>query len=187
MVIKMLHLPTLTTARLQLRPFVLADAAQIHALASDYDIARFTSNIPHPYEEGYAERWIATHAHQFYTNQHVTLAVTDPANGTILGTVSLGTHRTNKRAELGYWVGVPYWGNGYCTEAAQALMHYGFEVLDLHKIVARHFVSNPASGRVMQKMGMQHEAVLREEVLKDGVYHDMVVYGLINPAHPQQQ
>lgn len=68
----MLHLPTLTTERLCLRPFTLADAAQIHALASDYAIARFTSNIPHPYEEGYAERWIATHAHQFYTNQHVS-------------------------------------------------------------------------------------------------------------------
>lgn len=182
----MLHLPTLTTERLLLRPFVLADAAQICSLASDYEIYRFTSNIPHPYADGYAERWIATHAHQFYTNQHVTLAVTDVTNGTVLGTVSLGVRSTQKRAELGYWIGVPYWGNGYCTEAAQALIRYGFEVLDLHKIVARHFASNPASGRVMQKIGMWHEAVLREEILKDGVYHDAVVYALINPAHSRQ-
>ena len=179
----MLHLPALTTARLCLRPFTLADAAQIHALASDYAIARFTSNIPHPYEEGMAERWIAAHAHQFYTNQHVTLAIIAQASGNLVGTISLSTHRTNKRAELGYWVGVPYWGNGYCTEAVCAVIRYGFDVLDLHKIVARHFVSNPASGRVMQKAGMQHEAILREEVLKNGVYHDMAVYGVINPAH----
>lgn len=68
----------------------------------------------------------------------------------------------------------------------QALIRYGFEVLDLHKITARHMAGNPASGRVMQKIGMQHEAVLREEILKDGVYHDTVVYWLLNPAHPLQ-
>lgn len=181
----MLHLPTLTTERLCLRPFTLADAAQIHALCSDYEIARTTLGIPHPYEEGIAERWIAVHAHRFYTNQHVTLAVTDVVDGTVLGSAGLDTHRTQKRAELGYWIGVPYWGKGYCTEAAQALIRYGFDVLDLHKIVARHFASNTASGRVMQKIGMQHEAVLREDILKDGVYHDAVVYGLINPAHSQ--
>lgn len=182
----MLHLPTLTTARLLLRPFVLGDAAQVHPLVSDYEIYRTTSNIPRPYDEGYAERWIATHADQFYTNQHVTLAITDAANSNILGAISLGTNRTHQRAELGYWVGVPYWGKGYGSEAAQAIIRYGFEVLDLHKIMARHMAGNPASGRIMQKAGMQQEAVLREDILKDGVYHDVVVYGLINPAHPPQ-
>lgn len=80
-------------------------------------------------------------------------------------------------------MGASYWGKGYCTEAVQAIIRYGFEVLDLHKIVARHIVSNPASGRVMQKAGMQQEAILREETLKDGVYHDHVVYAVLNPAH----
>lgn len=182
----MLHLPILTTARLQLRPFALTDAAQVQTLAGDYEVYRTTANIPHPYEDGMAERWIAIHAHQFYTNQHVTLAITDAANGELFGAISLIMRGSNKRAELGYWLGVPYWGRGYCTEAAQVLIRYGFEVLDLHKITARHMAGNAASGRIMQKAGMQQEAVLREEALKDGIYHDMVVYGLINPAHSSQ-
>ena len=60
------------------------------------------------------------------------------------------------RAELGYWVGEPYWGNGYCSEAACALIDFGFEQLELKQIIAEHLRNNPASGRVMRKAGMQH-------------------------------
>lgn len=179
----MLHLPTLTTERLTLRPFTLEDAAQLHALASNYEIHRTTANIPHPYPEGMAEKWIATHHSQFFERKSVSLAITAPATGTLLGTIGLNIHPTNNRAELGYWIGVPYWGKGYCTEAAQAIIHYGFGVLDLHKIIARHLFHNAASGRVMQKAGMQFETVLKDEILKNGVYHDVSLYYLINPAH----
>lgn len=179
----MLHLPTLETTHLTLRPFAIADAEQVRVLANDYEIYRTTSNIPHPYEAGVAEPWIATHTYHFYTRQSVTLAITQTQNSAVMGAISLHIHHPNKRAELGYWLGVPFWGNGYCTEAASAIIRYGFEVLDLHKIMARHMFHNAASGRVMQKVGMQYEALLRDEILKDGVYHDMAVYGLINVAH----
>jgi RimJ/RimL family protein N-acetyltransferase len=179
----MLHLPTLTTARLTLRPFTLDDAEALRILASDHAIYRTTANIPHPYPEGQAEQWIATHHSQFYARKSVSLAITAQATGTLLGTIALHLHATNNRAELGYWVGVPYWGNGYCTEAAQAMLHYGFEVLDLHKIIAQHQFDNAASGCVMQKAGMQFATVLQDDVRKDGVYHDMSLYYLINPAH----
>ncbi len=176
----MSHLPTLKAEYLVLRPFVSADAGQVQMLAGDYEIYRTTSNIPHPYEVDKAEQWISSHAKRFEAEQHLTLAITGAATGNVFGAVSLATNIKNKRAELGYWIGVPYWGKGYCTEAVQAVIEYGFKVLDLHKIKARHMAINQASGRVMQKAGMYQEAVLSDEILKDDVYHDTVVYGLIN-------
>lgn len=178
-----LHLPTLTTARLNLRPFTLDDAEQVHALAGNYEVSRTTANIPHPYPEGMAEKWIATHHSQFYARKSVSLAITAQPTGTLLGAIGLNIHPTNNRAELGYWVGVPYWGNGYCTEAAQAIIHYGFTVLELHKIIAQHLFHNAASGRVMQKAGMQLEAVLKDDIRKGEAYHDVSLYHLLNPAH----
>ncbi|HEY0008726.1 MAG TPA: GNAT family protein [Tepidisphaeraceae bacterium] len=87
--------------------------------------------------------------------------------------------KPHRRAELGYWIGVPHWGRGYCTEAAVAVVEFGFNQLGLRKVTCRHLACNPASGRVMAKAGMVREGVLREEALKDGEFHDLVVYGLL--------
>lgn len=75
---------------------------------------------------------------------------------------------------------MPFWQNGFATEAAIAMVGYGFDVLGIHKIAARHLAINPQSGRIMQKLGMTREALLRDEICKDGVFHDVVVYGAIN-------
>ena len=171
-------LPTLHTARLTLRPFVLHDADTVQMLAGDYTVYRTTANLPHPYEAGMAERWIVTHAHEFYQTGHVTLAITLAATGELIGCVGLINRAQHQQAELGYWIGVPYWGQGYATEAVQAVIQYGFSVMDLHKIKARHLAMNTASGRVMQKAGMHYEATLRDDVLKDGVYHDVLQYAI---------
>ena len=171
------NLPTLHTARLTLRPFVLQDADTVRALAGDYAVYRMTANLPHPYEEGMAERWIATHAHEFYSAGHIVLAITHQQTAALMGCVGLVHKLQYQQAELGYWIGVPFWGQGYATEAVQAVMHYGFEVMQLHKIKARHLAINPASWRVMQKAGMQYEATLRDDIFKDGSFHDVMIYG----------
>jgi RimJ/RimL family protein N-acetyltransferase len=126
-----------------------------------------------------AEKWIASHASLFYDGRGVTLAMTLKSDETLIGSISLGTTKPHRRAELGYWVGVPHWGRGYCTEAAIAIIKYGFDELGLHKVTSRYMAGNPASGHVMQKAGMVQEGLLREEVLKDGKFHDLVVYGLL--------
>ena len=92
----------------------------------------------------------------------------------------MGAAPRHNRAELGFWVGVSYWGNGYCTEAATAMIRYGFEVLGYHKVAARHMKCNPASGRILEKVGMRKEGTLVDEVIKDGAFHTLVVYGMIN-------
>jgi len=176
----MKHPPTLETERLVLRPFQISDAARVQELAGAYEIYRPTLNIPHPYEDGMAERWISTHAVHFYAGEGVSLAVTLKGDGLLIGAIGLGASLAHRRAEIGYWIGVPYWGNGYCTEAAIAVIRYGFEVMNLHKITSSHMEWNQASGRVMQKAGMHKEGTLVDHVIKEGEYRTMVLYGILN-------
>jgi [ribosomal protein S5]-alanine N-acetyltransferase len=175
------HPPILETERLILRPFQIGDAPRVKELAGAYEIYRPTLDIPHPYEDGMAEEWIATHASRFQAGEGVDLAVTLKGDGPLIGAIGLSTNPRHNRAEIGYWVGVPYWGSGYCTEAAIAVIRYGFEVLSLHKITSMHMDWNEASGRVMEKAGLGKEGVVVDHVMKDGRYYTMVVYGIVNP------
>lgn len=176
------HPPTLETERLVLRPFRIEDAEVVRRLAGAREVYEMTQNIPHPYEEGMAEQWISGLASQFYGAGGVTLAVTLRDSGEVIGAIGLTAAASHRKAELGYWLGVPYWGNGYATEAASALVAYGFETLGYHRILARHFEQNSASGRVMQKIGMRKEGELVDDVLKDGKFVTIVIYGMINPT-----
>lgn len=152
-------LPILTTNQLVLRPFTLADAQTVQHLAGDRDVASTTLRIPHPYKDGMAEEWIGTHADKCAKGEGISLAVSLRDAGTLVGAVGLEICKEHSRAELGYWIGKPYWGKGFATEAAKALVEYGFQVVGLNRIYAYHVVRNPASGRVMHKIGMHHAVV----------------------------
>jgi RimJ/RimL family protein N-acetyltransferase len=170
--------PTIETKRLLLRTFMLDDAVRVRELASAREVAATTLNIPHPYEAGDAETWIATQPESFQAGEAVHYAITRKQEADLIGAIGLQLQDAHRRAELGYWIGVPYWNQGYCTEAAAAVVNFGFEQLGLHRVFAHHFSSNPASGRVMQKVGMLHEGRLRGHVLKWGNFHDLEIYGL---------
>ena len=173
------HLPTLRTHRLALRPFGIADAPRVQSLAGAKEIYATTLNIPHPYGPGLAEQWIASHATQFDAGKGATLAITLAEGGELVGAIGLVAQPEHQRAELGYWIGVPYWNRGYCTEAAVAMIQYGFDELGLHKITARHLVGNRASERVMVKAGMRKEGELVDEIYKDGAFRTLGIYGLV--------
>jgi ribosomal-protein-alanine N-acetyltransferase len=170
---------TLHTPRLILRPFERADARDVQRLAGDQAIADTTLNIPHPYEDGMAEEWIATHQPQFEAGEAAIFAIVLRATGELVGAIGLAVSRRFDRAELGYWIGRPYWNQGYCTEAGRAALWYGFTELELNRIHAYHLSRNPASGRVMEKLGMAREGLLRQHVKKWGKYEDIVEYGLV--------
>ena len=171
--------PVLQTARLLLRPFALSDAFDLQRLAGAPEVADTTLNMPHPYEDGMAEQWISSQPALFDAGEAVRSAVTLLDSKELIGGVGLGVTPRHRRAELAYWLGVPFWSQGYMTEAAGALMRYGFAEMGLHKITASHFARNPASGRVMQKLGMTQEGLLRREARKGDRFEDMVVYGLL--------
>lgn len=171
--------PKLETPRLILRPFELADAADVQRMAGAPEVADTTLNVPHPYEDGMAEAWIESHPGQFAKGTIITYAITLKDGGSLIGAVSLGLTPRHQRAELGYWMGMPFWNKGYTTEASAALIEYGFSSLGLHKITASHFTRNPASGRVMQKLGMTLEGTHHSHFLKGERFEDVAVYGLL--------
>ena len=174
-------LPVLETERLLLRPYTLADAARVQQMCDDDAVASTVLNLPHPYPDGAAEKWISTHADGFRQGTEVTLAITLRPGGTVVGSMSLAVSKIHKRGELGYMVAKEYWNRGYCTEAARAMMSYGFSVLGLNRIQAMHFPRNPASGRVMQKLGMAKEGLLRQYVSSRSVFEDVALYSILRP------
>jgi [ribosomal protein S5]-alanine N-acetyltransferase len=170
--------PTLRTKRLRLRPFDMSDALVVQLLAGDKDVAHNTRLIPHPYPDGLAAVWISSLPDLYEQGRGVSFAVTLPA-GDLIGSIGLSLYPVDNHAELGYWVGRPYWNQGYCTEAAAAVMKYAFEKLKIERIFAHYLARNPASGRVLTKLGMQQEGCLRSHRLKGGQYEDLIVCGVL--------
>jgi RimJ/RimL family protein N-acetyltransferase len=171
--------PQIETTCLELRPFTPADAPAVQRLASEHAVADTTLNIPHPYPDGAAETWIASHPEDFRAGMGVTFALALRETGELCGSLGLTISPRHAHAELGYWLGVPYWNRGYATEAATALLTYGFTVLGLHRIYASYFARNPASGRVLQKLGMTLEGTQREHLRKGERFEDVVTYGIL--------
>jgi RimJ/RimL family protein N-acetyltransferase len=171
--------PTVETGRLLLRPFRTADADAVQRLAGDRAVADTTLNVPHPYEDGMAEKWIANHRDWFDRGQQAVFAIVLRSAATPLGAIELRINREDQRGELGYWIGRPHWNQGYCTEAGRAMLRFGFESLDLNRIFAHHFARNPASGRVLQKLGMTHEGCLRQHVRKWDGFEDLELYAIL--------
>ena len=97
----------------------------------------------------------------------------------MIGAIGVVVRPQHDKGELGYWIGEPYWGRGFATEAAGAIIRYGFETFDLNRLSAVHFARNPASGRVLQKNGMRHEGSLRQDLKKWDEYVDVEVYGIL--------
>ncbi len=168
---------TLHTERLTLRPFVPQDAADVSRLAGDREIAAHTLTVPHPYEEAMASEWIAGHAPATKAGEKVVFALVHDSE--LVGAMGLDLAAEHARAELGYWVGRPSWGQGFASEAARELVRYGFEVLGLNRIQAHHMVRNPASGHVLENCGMQREGVVRQYLKKWGEYEDIVMYSIL--------
>ena len=175
----MREIPTLETERLVLRPFSLQDAATVQQLAGDVAVADTTLNIPHPYLDGMAEDWISKHGEAFAKLEGLTLAITRKSDGSVVGAISLIGIADGHRAELAYWIGKPYWNQGFCTEAGRAVVRFAFRDLGLLRVHAWHFGRNPASGRIMRKLGMRHEGTLRQHVRKWDECEDLELYGIL--------
>ena len=170
---------TLQTERLILRSLTLEDAQDVQRLAGDRDIALMVLRIPHPYEDDMAEEWIRVCADAYKKDEAINFAITLRTDRNLIGTIGLELEQENERAELGYWIGKPYWNLGYATEAARAVVAYSFEVLKLNRIYAYHFTRNPASGRVLKKIGMHYEGCRRRHTKKWGNFEDSIGYGML--------
>lgn len=173
--------PELVTTRLLLRPFVPEDAQVVELLAGAREIADTTIDIPHPYPPGAAQQWIDDNAAGWQKRTLAVFAITERATGRVVGAIGLKLHLPHGAAELGYWVGVPSWGRGYTTEAARAVVAFGFDTLGLHRIHAHCFARNASSERVLLKLGMTREGLLRDAVRKWGEFENVALYALLAP------
>ncbi len=180
-------IPKLETGRLVLRAFELTDAPTVQRLAGASQIADTTVNIPHPYPNGLAEEWIASHVENFQTGKELVLAITLKSSYEIIGTIGLVLDDINNKAELGYWIGTDYWNMGYATEAAKEIIRFGFDEMNLNKIFAHYMARNPASGKVMEKIGMQKEGFLREHIIKFNCYEDLYFYSILKKDYDRQK
>jgi ribosomal-protein-alanine N-acetyltransferase len=174
-----MDLPTLRTERLLLRPFTRDDIPELLPLIGAREVAATTRRIPHPYTPAHAEEFIAA----AQRGDEINLAICLLAGRGLVGGGILRPDLDHDHAELGYWIGVPYWGNGYATEAARALVRYGFEELALHRIYASHTSSNPASGKILAKVGMKHEGRMRGHLVKWGEHQDLEFYGMLRKEY----
>lgn len=172
-------IPRLRTARLDLRPFSPHDAWSVRELAGAPEVAATTLNIPHPYPEGAAEAWIGAHAGNAERGEVYTWAVTLALEGTLVGAISLHVAKAHGRGELGYWLGSPYWGRGYMTEATRRVVAWGFGDLGLHRVQAKCLPRNVASSRVMEKAGLRFEGLMRGYVRKGDAFEDIAIYGVV--------
>ena len=136
----------LETERLVLRPFRNADADEFARLSGDWAVASMTSDIPYPFSPAQAVGWLKP------VRGEVRFGV--ELEGRLIGGVGF-YRRPSGVAELGFWLGRPWWGYGYATEASRAVVRHGFANPRLPSFSSAHFADNPASARVLAKLGFE--------------------------------
>jgi ribosomal-protein-alanine N-acetyltransferase len=170
---------TIETNRLFLRLFNESDAQEVTRLCNNYNLYKNTLYLPFPYSIEDALSWMKNHVDNFNDSKSYEFAITDKITGKLYGAIALTNNQRFSNGEIAYWVGEEYWGNGYATEAAKAMLEFAFIEKQYNKVFARYFHSNLASGKVIEKIGMKKEGVLREQVMKDNEYIDLVYYGIL--------
>ena len=172
------NLPTLKTTRLILELPRWQDIPNIVKYARHEAISANTLTFPNPYEEKDAVFWINTAWQGLKDKSKYVFGLRLKATDEFIGGMGLHTSLHSDRAELGYWIAAPFWNQGYATEAAAAVLKFGFETLGLHKIHASHFLHNPASGKVMIKNGMIKEGEQKDHLKKGDQYLSLALYRL---------
>jgi RimJ/RimL family protein N-acetyltransferase len=171
--------PTLRTGRLLLRPFDDSDADVLWALHGNAHVLRYWDSPPWEDPER-ATRFLANCRRLADEGTGARVAVDRLEDGAFVGWCALmDWNRDFRSARLGYCYGESAWGHGYATEAAEALLQWGFDAMDLNRVQAETDTRNVASARVLEKLGFVREGTLREDVVVDGDVSDSWVYGLL--------
>ena len=145
----------LDTARFLLRPLRPTDAAELHRLVNDWEVAKSLARVPFPYPRDLADDWIASTAERIIAGEAYHLAIARRDDDVLVGCCGLTRDREERSAELGYWVGRRHWGQGAASEAAGRLAHWALANLDLDRITASALLDNARSARVLARIGFR--------------------------------
>jgi [ribosomal protein S5]-alanine N-acetyltransferase len=172
-------IPMLITRRLRLRAPAASDAAALLGILGDPEVTRF-HNMPTLATLGHAEDALARLAERYAARDTIRWAIEPIEGGDMIGTVGLlHFDFEHSRAEIGYEIGRPWWGRGLATEAAAAVVRYGFSVLGVHRIEAGILPGNDASVRVVQKLGFVEEGLRRDYLYAKGGFHTLRWFSLL--------
>ncbi len=169
------------TPDLVIAPYEPTDVATLVELLADEEIARMTLRIPHPYHPADAETFLASIAKTATEHGEATTFALRLASGKLIGGIGLsrGEQSWSHRAEIGYWLGRPFWKQGIMTAAVQAIIRHAFDDVGLLKLTAGVFSFNNASARLLEKCGFVEEGCLRRHLPKDGQRIDVRMFGLL--------
>jgi RimJ/RimL family protein N-acetyltransferase len=167
----------LSSATCRVRGFEPGDAPSLARMGDNRAIwLNLRDRFPHPYTERDAAWYI-----DFVRTKDAYHSFAIDVDGTAVGGVSLRPGEDIERigAEIGYWLGEPYWGRGIATDVVRLTTHYAFDELNLERVFAVPFTTNVASCRVLEKVGYEREGLLRRSAIKDGKILDQYMYAKV--------
>ena len=171
--INLKHMAIIKSKKFILRPYRKGDEEALVKHANDKTIARNTLVMPHPYTMKDAKEWIKKNLEEYNKKNSANHVFAIEIDREICGAVGLSKIKKEHKAEIGYWLGRKYWGQGIMTEAVKLAVIYAFQKLKLRRIYAHVFLFNPASKRVLEKAGFVLEGVSKKEAKKKDKYIDV--------------
>ena len=173
------HMPELTTGRLTLRRMLVSDTEDMYAYASRPDVTRYLTWYPHT-DHAYTREYLQYLGGRYTVGMFYDWAIVYEPDGKMVGTCGFTSFNcASDSAEVGYVLNPDYWGKGIATEALRRVLAFGFEELKLHRIEAKFICGNQRSRRVMEKVGMRFEGVMREGMLVKGKYVDVGICSIL--------
>ena len=173
------YMPVLETPQLRLRRLTMQDAADIFHYSRDAEVARHVLWEAHRHI-GESRAYLRYMLRRYRQHEPASWGIEYRRTGKIIGTIGfMWIQADNSAAEVGYSLSREYWNRGIMTEALKAVIDYGFGRLNLNRIEAQHETTNPASGAVMRKCGMQREGTLRQRLYNKGRYVDVDLYAIL--------
>lgn len=169
----------LTTPRLVLRAVTEADAPRIEECCSHREMARMMLRVPHPYPPGAALEFVQGARRRWEKGEGYTFVGQERSIGLIVVCAGLEMAPEHQHAELGYWVAMDHWGRGFATEAGGAVVQFAFELLGLHRVHAGYYSHNPASGRVLEKLGFRYEGMRPGHIRRLDQFVDLALVGML--------
>ncbi len=173
-------MPTLTTERLILRRMRVSDANDMYEYSKDPEVTKYLLWMPHPNKK-YTERYLQYLSGRYRAGLFYDWAIVLRESGKMIGTCGFTRfYDENNAAECGYVINPDYWGQGIAPEALAAVMKFGFMTLGLHRIECRYMIGNDRSRRVMEKVGMSYEGLLRDAILRGKEYKTIGICSIID-------
>ena len=175
----MFSMPEISTDRLILRRMTMKDAQDIFEYSRDPEVARHVLWTAQKHISE-AKEYVRYMTKRYRDDLPSSWGIIDKESGRLVGTIGyMAFSEENASVEIGYSLARWLWGKGLATEALRAVIDYTFEAMDINRIEAQHELTNPSSGRVMEKCGMKKEGILRQRLYNKGKFVDVALYSIL--------